>query len=73
MKGNLEILEKEITFNLDDISIKQYNVIGRKQSETIPMFVENYKVGETITLITSNMPDKLINEIDSIIKTYCNH
>jgi hypothetical protein len=37
------------------------------------MILEKYTIGEPITLITSNMPDLLKDEIIKLISRYCGH
>jgi len=47
-------------------------MIYSKPNDKIPMITEKYRVGDPITLITSNMPGELKNDIIKIIKQYCN-
>ena len=73
MKAILEIPEKEITFEFENLTIDQYRMIGEKPSNDFIGTIEKYPIGKEITLITSNMPDDLKLKLDEIIKTYCNH
>ena len=73
MKAILEIPEKEISFEFDNLTINQFRMIGTRPDSKIPMIVEKYPIGEPITLITSNMPYILKKAIDDMIGQYCNH
>lgn len=73
MKAILEIPEKEIKFELDNLTYNQFRMIGSKPNDNIPMILEKYPIGEPITLITSNMPPDLKEQIEEIIGRYCNH
>jgi len=66
------IPEKEIEFELDEISINQYKMVSKKPSEN-GVLMEKYTVGEPITVITGNMPKSLKIAIEEVIKNYCNH
>lgn len=48
-------------------------MIGSRPSHNMPTIVERYPIDEPITLITSNMPDSLKNEIIKLINNYCGH
>jgi hypothetical protein len=71
MKGILEIPEKEIKFEFDNLTYNQFRMIGSKPNDNITMIVEKYPIGEPITLITSNMPDDLNTIIIKLISEYC--
>lgn len=73
MKAILDIPEKEIKFEFDNLTFNQYRMIGRKSNEVNPMFWESFPVGKPITLITSNMPDGLRDEIIKLVSDYCWH
>ena len=73
MKASLLIPEKEFSFEFDNITINQYRMICSKPNNNMSMFMEHYPVGETITLVTSNMPNDLKEQINHIIEQYCNH
>lgn len=70
IKAILEIHEKEVKYEFDNLTIDQFIMINEVKSYFIS---KKYPIGEPITLITSNMPDDLIFEIKNIIKQYCNH
>ena len=73
MKAILEIPEKEISFEFDNLTINQFRMIESKPNDNIPMILERFPVGEPITLITSNMPETLKEEIIKLISQYCGH
>lgn len=73
MKAILEIPEKEFSFEFDNITINQFIMIGSRRMDVNYFMFEKYPIGKPITLITSNMPDVLKNEIENIISHYCNH
>lgn len=73
MKAILEIPEKEIKFEFDNLTYNQFRIIGSKSNEENLMLLEKYPIGEPITLITSNMPDVLKDEIIKLIEQYCGH
>ncbi len=73
MKAIVSIPEKDYCFELRNVSYDEYIVVGTKKTESSSMFVERYPVGEPIILLTSNMPDGLKNEIDDLVRRYCNH
>lgn len=73
MKATLEIPEKEIKFEFDNLTYNQFRMIGSKPNDNLPMFVERYPIGKPITLITSNMPNVLKDEIIKLISDYCGH
>jgi len=55
------------------VTYNQFRMIGSKPNDKIPMILEKYPIGEPITLITSNMPDVLKDEIIKLISQYCGH
>lgn len=73
MKAILEIPEKEISFEFDNLTINRFRMIGSKSNDKIPMILEKFTIGEPITLITSNMPEVLKEEIIKLISQYCGH
>jgi hypothetical protein len=74
MKATLTIKgDKKVKFDFDNLTLSQFRMIGSRPSEICPMIVEKYPIGEPITLITSNMPEVLKNEIVELIERYCNH
>jgi len=73
MIAKLTVEEKDISFILVDISINQFRMVGTRPMNENKMIVEKYPMGEPITLITSNMPKQLNDEIIEIISNYCNH
>ncbi len=73
MFATLDIPEREIKFEFENLTYNQFRMIGRKPSKTIPMLEERFPIGEPITLITSNMPEELKNTIVNLIEKYCNH
>jgi len=72
MNGILEIQEKVIKFELENLTYNQFKMIGSKPMDVNNIMIEKYSIGEPITLITSNMPDNLKHEIDKMIEQYCN-
>jgi hypothetical protein len=48
-------------------------MIGSKPNDKTPMILEKFPVGEPITLITSNMPEVLKEEVIKLISQYCGH
>jgi len=73
MKATLEIHEKEIKHEFDNLTWNQFRMIGEKPNDNNHMIIERYPIGESITLITSNMPDILKDKIVKMIELYCNH
>lgn len=73
MKTFLQIPEKEISFEFDNLTINQFRAIGTKPNEKIQTIVEKYPIGNSITLVTSNMPEILKDEIIKLIEHYCGH
>jgi hypothetical protein len=73
MKAILEIPEKEIKVEFENMTYNQYRIIGSRPSEISPIMVEKYPIGKPITLVTSEMPDGLRIEIEKLIEQYCNH
>jgi len=73
MKAILEIPEKEISFEFDNLTYNQFRMIGSKPNDKIPMILEKFPIGEPITLMTSNMPEVLKEEIIKLISQYCGH
>jgi len=73
MKAILEIPEKEIKFEFDNLTYNQFMMIASRPNGKLPMILEKYTIGEPITLITSNMPVVLKNEIIRLISQYCGH
>jgi hypothetical protein len=73
MKAILEIPEKEISFEFDNLTINQFRMIGSKPNAEVPMILEKFPIGEPITLITSNIPEVLKEEIIRLISQYCEH
>ena len=73
MKAILEIPEKEIKFEFDNLTYNQFRMIGSKPNDKIPTILEKFPISEPITLITSNMPDVLKDEIIKLISDYCGH
>jgi hypothetical protein len=72
MKAILEIPERDISFNFENLTIDEFRMIGERPTE-LNYMVEKYPIGAPITLITSNMPPALKKEIDAMIGHYCNH
>jgi hypothetical protein len=73
MKAILEIPEKEFKFEFDNLTYNQFRMIGSRPNYQIPMILEKYPIGQPITLITSNMPDVLKDEIIKLIEQYYGH
>jgi len=73
MKAILEIPEKEFKFEFDNLTCDQFRMVGNKPNDEIPMILEKYPIGKPITLITSNMPDVLKDEIIKLISQYCGY
>jgi len=63
-KAILEIPEKEIKFEFDNLTYNQFRMIGSKPNNKISMVLDKFPIGEPITLITSNMPEVLKEEIN---------
>lgn len=72
MKAILEIPERGIKFEFDSLTINQFKIITSKPNDTTNM-LEKYPVGEPITLMTSNMPEVLKEEIIRLVSQYCGH
>lgn len=72
MKGIFQMPERGISFDLDNVIVDQFRIIGRRPSES-GIMTEAYPIGEPIILITSNMPSDLRTQIQEIIGQYCNH
>jgi uncharacterized heparinase superfamily protein len=73
MKAILEIPEKDVRVELNNLIYSQFRMIGRKPHAEIPLIFEKYPIGKPIILITSNMPDVLKEAIDEMISQYCEH
>jgi hypothetical protein len=73
MKAILEIPEKDVKFEFDNFTYNQFRMIRTKPNDKTPMILERFPIGEPMTLITSNMPDTLEDEIIKIISLYCGH
>ena len=69
----LDIPEKEIKLEFDNLTCDQFRMIGSKPNDKIPAILEFYTTGRVITLITSNMPEPLKDEITKLISQYCGH
>lgn len=73
MKAILEIPEHKLKFEFDNLTYNKFRVIIDKPNDRIPMITERFTIGEPITLITSNIPELLKEEIIKLISQYCNH
>ena len=73
MKAILEIPEKEISFEFDNLTINHFRMIRERPNHEIPMILEKFSIGKPVTLITSNMPEVLKEEIIKLISQYCGH
>jgi hypothetical protein len=73
MKAIVSIPEKDYCFELRNVCYGEFVVVGTKPKEDNSTFVERYPVGEPIILLTSNMPDGLKNDVDDLVRRYCNH
>jgi len=63
MKTILEIPEKDIRLEFDNLIINKFKIIDSERDLD----------DEWITIATSNMPDELRKEIVEAIKQYCDH
>jgi hypothetical protein len=70
MNGILKNKEGDLTFDVVDAKIKIFRIIKSKEMEN--NIVEYFPVGESITLITSNMPKNLLEQVENLIQKYCN-
>jgi len=73
MKAILEIPEREISFEFDNVSVDEFRMVCARPYKNIPMIVEKFTDGKPITLVTSNMPEPLKAEIIKMIARYCGH
>ena len=73
MKAILTVPSKDFSIDLTNTTVDQYRMIDRRSSPDIPMVVESFPVGKSITLITSNMPLDLKEAINNMIREYCGH
>ena len=73
MEGILNVPDKEIGFILDNLTIDQFTPVNEVTHPDYPNMVLHEPGGKAITLVTSNMPPDLKDEISIIIKKYCNH
>ena len=73
MKAILNIPEKKIKLEFENLTYNQYRMIKSKPSNISPMIIEKYPVGKIITLITSEMPEDLKIKIENVITQYCNY
>ena len=71
MNAILEVPEEEIKIEFDNLNYNQFRMIGRRLDIETSMFIEKYPVGEPITLITSNMPKILLEQVKNLIEKYC--
>ena len=71
MKAILKVPEKEISFDLKNVTIDQYTAVKETVGDFNMTHIE--PDGEPFVLITSNMPLELKDEISTLIKRYCNH
>ena len=72
MKGKIEIPEKELKFELEDIALYKFRIVRKRPDFDLPDVMVTEGVGEPITLITSNMPTRLREEIVAHIEQFCN-
>jgi hypothetical protein len=63
--------EKQLELDVDEVIISQFTEIFERNI-SFDGLTERYP-GQTFTLITGNMPKSLQEDIESIIKKYCNH
>ena len=70
MNGILTIPEKEVSLELKDLTVVQFRMIERKADDKIPMGFNHEPIGETIILITSNMPEPLKDKVIQLINEY---
>lgn len=61
MKAVLNIPDKDISFVFDNLTVDQYRVVGERILGN--NVIEKYTSGDTIVLVTSNMPHELKNQI----------
>ena len=73
MKAILSIPEKEISLEYENLSINTFTPVNEVTHPDYPMMVLSEPGGKPITLITSNMPGELKDELITIIKKQCNH
>lgn len=71
MNGKLIVKEIDSEFELNNLRMSKYRVVGERPVYGGAM-MEKFPVGEPITIITSEMPDDLYRMIDETIKAYCN-
>ncbi len=73
VKITVEIPEDRFSFQLENAHMNQYRVVVEEPNINDLMYVERKPFGPKITVITSNMPDKLQEAIEDMIEKYCNH
>lgn len=73
MNAILNVPDKAISFELDNVSISQFKRIINNPIELNMDVFHRQPSGEIITIVTSNLPQELNNEIENLIKLYCNH
>jgi len=73
MKAILDIPERDFKFELENVTVDKFRMIGIKPDDGIPMIIEKYPIGKPITLITADMPETLKDAIVEMIKQYCGH
>jgi hypothetical protein len=69
-EGNRMRTDK-LNFEFEDLEVSRYIIVVEK-SNRINGVVEKFPVGKPISLITSGMPEELREELEDIVKLYCN-
>jgi len=59
MKAILEIPEKEISFEFDNLTIHQFRMIGTRPDSEIPMIVEKYPIGSCQKIFKKYIDDDM--------------
>ena len=76
MKAILNIIDVETEeipmFEYDNLTMDTHLPYSAKPDPEHPNMVQYEPTGKSITLITSNMPTELKDELTGIIKEYCN-
>lgn len=77
MKAILNIIDIETdevpVFEYDNLTMDIFTPVKEVDDSVYPNMVLREPGGKPITLITSNMPQELKDELSAIIKKYCNH
>lgn len=77
MEAKLYVIDhdtsEEFTFEYDNLTIDMFTPVKEVDDPAYPNIVLREPGGKAMTLITSNMPQGLKDELTPIIKKYYNH